>query len=416
MDAIGTLARALHREKDPAERAVAAEELGRLGRKHVETTNWTVARRAAEVLISALEDEDVAVRVAAAEALGKIGDSRSVSSMLGALHRADDKRTRLAITQALWQIGDVQAVEHFLEALQEKDVHVRVAAAGVLGKIGDVSRTSSIFYAARQPNASKGPLVTHAAQLVTSLISVLGQPDEDEAVLVTASRALGKTRKTQAITPLVALLRRDERDKVRVAVARALRHIRDERSVAALIAALDDSSSDVRAAAVTSLGEIGDAEVAVESLTGALADPEWRVRYCVAEALGRIGDAQAVPALISALGDPNRYVRLKAALALKHLMPQPEAALQDQLEEIFRAPTSPVHEQSKAWVAQGAKYMDHKATYCSECGALLEKLNQVGTAAFDEQVGAGISHDVFLFECQGCGQCYVDRQTLAYTG
>ena len=53
---------------------------------------------------------------------------------------------------------------------------------------------------------------------------------------------------------------------------------------------------------------------------------DWGVRETAADSLGRIGDA-AVPALITALDDPDRDVRAQAARALARMGPQAEAAI-----------------------------------------------------------------------------------------
>src|SRR5450759_2332909 len=68
------LIKALGYQKDPAVRRAAAEALGQIG-----------DARAVEPLIAALKDESWGVRRAAAEALGQIGDARAAEPLIAAL-------------------------------------------------------------------------------------------------------------------------------------------------------------------------------------------------------------------------------------------------------------------------------------------------------------------------------------------
>ncbi len=71
----------------------------------------------------------------------------------------------------------------------------------------------------------------------------------------------------------------------------------------------------VRAACVTSLGKTGRAEAA-GPLAEALGDPDYWVRRKAAEALGLVPGAAATEALRRALGDPDIRVRAQALIAL----------------------------------------------------------------------------------------------------
>ncbi len=101
--------------KDRDFRSSAAEALGKIG-----------AKRAAELLITALKDESGQVRSSAAEALGNIGDTRAVEPLSGAL---TDRRCNTAAAKSLQKVGwEPQTMEeriHFLIGLRDpaiKDV------------------------------------------------------------------------------------------------------------------------------------------------------------------------------------------------------------------------------------------------------------------------------------------------------
>ena len=88
-----------------------------------------------EPLIQALNDESEDVRLRAAEALGKIGDTRAVEPLIQALK---DKRVSVQMNtaEALGKMGDERAVKPLIQALKDEYDSVRREAAETLGKMG----------------------------------------------------------------------------------------------------------------------------------------------------------------------------------------------------------------------------------------------------------------------------------------
>jgi HEAT repeat protein len=92
--------------------------------------------------------------------------------------------------------------------------------------------------------------------------------------------------------------------------------IGDRQAVPPLIQALRDGNKYVRAAACRALGAIGDGQ-AVPHLIQALRDRNSDVREAACEALGEIGDPQALSHLIQALEDED--VRRAAREAVEQI-------------------------------------------------------------------------------------------------
>lgn len=87
-------------------------------------------------LIEALDyPDDQNVRLAAASALGKIGDSRAVAPLIDALGDQDGVQEVAAL--ALGEIGDKRAVDALINTLGDGNWEVRSSEAKALGKIGD---------------------------------------------------------------------------------------------------------------------------------------------------------------------------------------------------------------------------------------------------------------------------------------
>ena len=91
-----------------------------------------------------------AIKIEAAEALGKIGDDRAVLSLLSVLaHDDNDVRTFAAI--ALGRIGDPRAVEPLIATLSDHHHEVRSSAALALGKLADQRAVHPLLALAHDP-------------------------------------------------------------------------------------------------------------------------------------------------------------------------------------------------------------------------------------------------------------------------
>ncbi len=137
---IKELIKTLHFEKDPHERGVAAEKLGKMGDP-----------QAVEPLIAALRDEDSDVRRIAAKVLGKIGDTRAVDPLIAILtDKNEDEFVRSAAAEALGNIGDPRAVEPLIlvlkELLKDEELAVVFFVVQALVKIGTpISRITHCY-------------------------------------------------------------------------------------------------------------------------------------------------------------------------------------------------------------------------------------------------------------------------------
>lgn len=98
------------------------EELGRKGEPAV------------DFLLLALKDEDKRVRIAAANALGEIGDSRSIDALINLLADSD-KDLRFISASLLGKIGDPRARDALSRACTDENCFVRIMAREALSRI-----------------------------------------------------------------------------------------------------------------------------------------------------------------------------------------------------------------------------------------------------------------------------------------
>ena len=201
--------------------------------------------RLADILIAALDDADLEVRVAAARGLRSANDKRAVKPLINLL-ATGDMEVRIAAVQALGSLQDERAVGPLIESLEERDEPLY----------------SNTIYALRH---FEGP------RLIPVYVNALGHVNVK--VVQDAARGLEKQKDRRALEPLVQALSSRMRsdnavepeDDARPPLLRALGSIGDARAVDAILPALDymHTSEDARDALVkileTDAGSVTDA-------------------------------------------------------------------------------------------------------------------------------------------------------------
>jgi len=228
------------------------------------------------------EEEEAEVRLAAAIALGKLGDQAAVDYLVQALTKEEDA-LRVPAARALGEIGE-QAAPRLLSALRRPEETVRWGAAQALGYTGG----AGVAKALRQALNDQSPQVRAAAAL-----------------------SLGRLRDREAVELLVQHLG-DEDRTVRWCAAWALEEL-GAATVTYLLAAWEEGG--LTAYTVALLGRIGHPQASTV-LQAALRTSPARVRREAAWALSHLEGTPSLPALVEALQDPNPATRREAAWAL----------------------------------------------------------------------------------------------------
>jgi HEAT repeat protein len=273
-------------------------------------------------LIAALQRNEKGIRVAAAMALGKIGDTRAVVPLVAALKDTDVKLCQAA-AEALGKLGDAHAVEPLLAMLckslnsisirgeQERLSNSAILALGAIGR----PAVEPLVAVLKNPDSN----MRKAAALA---LNTTGAPSDPhiQAWHIVAKEEWDKAvaMDTMAVEPLICALNSSNHYSfgVRKAAAEALGAIGAPLAADALVKALKDTSTEVRQAAAKSLGQFGDA-LAVDALVQTLKDSNENMRQAAAESLGKIGDTRAMKPLIAALKEEaNVYAAGAMAKAL----------------------------------------------------------------------------------------------------
>ena len=201
-------------------------------------------------------------RASAANRLGFLG-SQDVMPAVRALLDDPDLDVRLAAAQALAELGDADAAPLILSAI-------------VLRGEWPLRRGTEILMAL-------GPSVVLPLRGFLRAGSAQGSPGE-----VVAINVLGLLEAQAALPELLQCMQHPNLE-LRVASAKALGAIGGADAMATLELALGDQQWEVRSMAAKALGHLRDG-TAAEALHASLADPAWWVRHNAAQALYDIGE------------------------------------------------------------------------------------------------------------------------------
>ncbi|MCS7193108.1 MAG: HEAT repeat domain-containing protein [Armatimonadetes bacterium] len=266
----------LRNDADPEVRSASAYALGNIGAR------FSIGPLS-EVMAN--EKEEMPVRLAAAVALGQMGDEKGIQFLIEQLKSSDEK-LRSAAVEALRTIGK-PATNFLIKAAQSKESLQRWGAVAALGETGD-------------PKAV--PILLKALK------------DEDENVRAVAAASLGKLRYAEAAPELVLVLA-DKSERVQAHAEWALENI-GGKAISAIMESAKKPTTKLRAFRL--LGRL-KAKEAVPILIEGLNDRKPKIRSMAAWALGEIGDRKAIPALERAINDKVDEVRRESAIALGKL-------------------------------------------------------------------------------------------------
>jgi HEAT repeat protein len=230
---------------DPSVRVAAARVVGRRG-----------AANAGDALIRAMHDSNAQVRHSAMRALGETGESRAVQALTDQFTFYGKGAGASSALSALARIADPSSVPLFTANLENKDPHIRQAAAEGLGRVGDKSEIERLQTAASNDESDSVRAACAFAlqklgwnyldRLVDFLDSSQMAPQVQSYLLELGSPTVARL--------LPRLLEPDE--GIRRHLVEVLGGIGDESTVARLTPLLKDRDKDVAKAAKSAIERI----------------------------------------------------------------------------------------------------------------------------------------------------------------
>jgi HEAT repeat protein len=200
---------------------------------------------------------------------------------------------RLRAAERLGYLGDDDAIPSLMTALRDDAISIRFAAAGSLARLGCHDAVEPILNALDLPGEVSQRRVTEVISgmgkgALDPLIVVLESSSGTAASLSVACRVAGILRDRKAIPPLLMLIHHEDRE-VRLNAVRALASIGDSSVTKAISCLAEDPSWEVRSIMIKALGRLRASDH-TEILLEALSDPEWWVRQNAAQALLELGE------------------------------------------------------------------------------------------------------------------------------
>ncbi|MBU4233200.1 MAG: HEAT repeat domain-containing protein [Desulfobacterales bacterium] len=234
-----------------------------------------------------LKDSDPWVRYFSARSVGRQGLPEATPILTRLIQQDPAPQVRIAAIEALGRIGGLKAIATLAPLAEHDDLDLARAALTALGNIGH-------------------------PQALGILLSVIRSPDSlrrEEAV-----RALGERGGSAAEHALLRVADTDQDHQVRRLAIQTLAHLGTPAAIGGLLELC--VQPDRREDCIAALVKLNPTRIPL--LVPGLRYGRPEVRRAAVEVLARLKHPEATDQILAALKDQDREVRLAATLALKH--------------------------------------------------------------------------------------------------
>jgi HEAT repeat protein len=231
-------------------------------------------------MINAPEDE---LRTTVITMLGELGGENELPALIKILDNPKEKDAmRIIAANALGRLANQKATAPLTGQLKGNSKALLLAVIEALGKVKD-------------------------GAAVPALVICLEDKTKPDEVHRDVIESLGEIKTPYAIEVIIKYAS-DTRDRIRWTVASNLGKVMTSTAIAPLAKLLEDKEDDIRQTSAESLGNLGMEECAPILVKALLNDKDPRVRELSANALAKIKSAQSLSGIIPALSDTNEKV------------------------------------------------------------------------------------------------------------
>ncbi len=256
--------------------------------------------------------ELIGVKIAAVTALGNLGDTRAVESLIEILKNSKDLALRKAAARSLERLVALSELSPLFQQFQQEDVNQLPAdtldsqqreSAAILGLLlVDPAANTATLEApfgiqfrhrseALYQKVNEGPLV----ELAEQYIQIDTEPEQE--IRRACLSILGNLKPISAIEPLVKVLRdQDEIPGIRFQAGLALSQI-GAPAIDALINAFNEADTAAKDIAASALGTIGGTRTRDFLINALETTDDPAVQLTLVDAIAKIGDEFALSAL-----------------------------------------------------------------------------------------------------------------------
>jgi HEAT repeat protein len=286
----------------PELRMAAASALGTLGEAS-----------AVPALVNGLSDKNPQVRIRCCAALATLDHPKAVPSLIQRLSDPHGE-VRHEAAVSLASIGTDQALSALLGMLDDDNTSIRRIAASSLGQAGSVKAVQPLADALADENSA----VRSAA--VFSIIELLSNAPTQQShkIRETVVSEL-KNSDSATVRPLVEILAESNQRRQRRNAAWFLGRVIDEpdsETISVLIDALESDDSSTAQFAATSLSEVGGEDVEDDLLEFVDGDGDDEGRAKAVYVLGQIGGQRSADKIQKLTEDDSKQVRKRAFAAV----------------------------------------------------------------------------------------------------
>ena len=273
-----------------------------------------------DTLIEFLESPDIYKRNNAVELLGQILDPRCISELISKFNNASSE-TKKNILKIFTRFNHKNGNRLIISALNESDVHIRLLAMKSIIKLKIPSSVELLIEKLSEKEPQIKKMAVEALGCVGDkratkpLLELL--KDSDLMIRQNAVDALIEIADAESIYDIIYLLKDDDVNVRRCAVE-VLRNMKDPKTCAALMQAIKDSDWWVRQIATDSLTNFKGGNI-IEGFIGLTEDPDENIRRCAVDFFIQVPSEAAFDTLITLLDDPDWWVREKSIEALGKL-------------------------------------------------------------------------------------------------
>lgn len=288
-------------------------------RAAIETLPYLQDTEAAPLLDAALSDRSPKIRAAAAQSLGNLDDEVSLPGLTRAL-RDSDSWVRYYAARSLGQLRNAGMLDPLCAVLSTDPApQVRIAAAEALGRIGGeraIEALSPLAASDDRDLARAALLALGAIRHADAMRVVRGVLRAGDAALrleAVHAIALGRNREAAEILEWTAAA--DGSEPVGEAAVEELARMAIPEAIDALLRLVVDRR--LREKAVAEIARLGPAHL--DRIAKGLSSVQLETRRAIVDALSRMKHPAASEALAEALSDERAEVRLAALAALRRL-------------------------------------------------------------------------------------------------
>ncbi|MCX7958791.1 MAG: HEAT repeat domain-containing protein [Deltaproteobacteria bacterium] len=264
-------------------------------------------KRAVDVLIANLKDDDYAIKGACAIALGNIGDPKATRPLIELLKDPEALVRKEAVKALIKLSSNKQTMDDLVNTFKNTDDSMlKMGIIAIFGELRDDNALKELA----EGLSDKGKVSDTTSQIIMGMSSenkfkVLSAAlsSKDENTRINAMELAGTIKDPRLIQPILIILRDSSSQEEIKTAKNTLKKMKDKIDVEGYLrTARFGNSKEERDIAIQVLSVVGD-ERCIGLLLDLLKDDDVFIRGRSAQALASVGDKRAIPQLEKMLKD-----------------------------------------------------------------------------------------------------------------